>query len=90
MDDSQKLSNSSIENGYLIHLVRDEVEDDFEAVEEFLLGCPHAKTAYVRINTPMAFCKLISSTSIETMDLPIPQAEEKVILEKCNQERRNG
>lgn len=63
--DATKLKNSGIEDSYLVHLVREDVVDDFGAVEEFILR-DGMKTAYVRITSSQAFFKLVNEKKIRT------------------------
>jgi len=57
--------------GYLIHLVREEVSDDFEAVETFLRLVEESgvKTAYVRLTETHGFYKLINGKEIKRVEL---------------------
>ena len=61
--DADKLRNSGILNSYLVHLVRD-VVDNFGHVEDFIIQSPF-KTAYARIEAGRAFYKLVNGTDIQ-------------------------
>lgn len=56
--------------GYLIHLVRPGIQDDFKAVEEFLLAGQEQglKTAYVRLTEEHAYYKLINGKEIKKIE----------------------
>lgn len=66
-DDSTKLINSRITDSYLIHLVRPDVVDNFEAVEQFLLETS-IKTAYARLTNSQAFYKLVNDQNISSKE----------------------
>jgi hypothetical protein len=68
-DDCRKLVNSEIENAYAIHLVREDVTDDFDGVERFLAEASPVKTAYARVTGPVAIYKLTSMTSVREVCL---------------------
>lgn len=63
-NDSSKLLNSQIESGYLIHLVRHGVNDNFQAVEKYILGCKW-NTSYARITKSGGYVKFINDSTIE-------------------------
>jgi len=64
--DLDKLSNSSINFGYVIHLVRQNYSDDFEIVEKLILqAAPKVKTAYARLTGNKAFYKMINDNEIK-------------------------
>lgn len=71
--DADKLKNSGIEDSYLIHLVRKDVVDDFNAVERFLLECG-LKTAYARLTSSQAYYKLIGDCTIRSIDIPLTES----------------
>ena len=66
--DANKLVNSNIEKGYLIHLLRAEKVDEFEPAEEFLLDLErdyaNIKTAYAGVTSTRVAFKLIGDTAI--------------------------
>lgn len=64
-DDAAKLVNSGVSNSYLVHLVRQEFADDFNALERFLLDTP-MKTAYARVTSSKAFFKLVKDNCISS------------------------
>jgi hypothetical protein len=66
---AEKLQHNG--QGYLIHLVREEMQDDFEAVEMFLRLSEEngVKTAYVRLTETHAFYKLINGKEIKRIEL---------------------
>lgn len=66
--DSAKLINSGVRDSYLIHLVRPEVADNFEAVEQFLLETS-IKTAYARLTNSQAFYKLVNDKEIRSVSI---------------------
>lgn len=68
--DAAKLKNSGIEYSYLLHLVRHDVADNFDAVEQFLLECG-LRTGYARLTNAQAFYKLTSDEKIRTVDVPV-------------------
>ena len=70
--DAAKLKNSGIENSYLVHLVRQDVADDFAAVEKFLLNCG-VRIAYARLNSSRAFYKLLNDGEIKSVALPLTE-----------------
>lgn len=61
--DAEKFQNSGIANSYLVHLVRDEMVDNFVELEKFITQSPF-KTAYARIAGDRAFYKLVNDTDI--------------------------
>jgi hypothetical protein len=65
--DVAKLKNSGIGNSYLIHLVRQDCDDDFEAVERFVTAC-EIKTAYARVTSSKAFYKLVNDDHISVTE----------------------
>jgi hypothetical protein len=71
--DAAKLRNSGVENSYLIHLVRQDVSDDFKAVEKFILNCG-LKAAYAHLTSSQAFYKFLSDKEIKNAALPITEA----------------
>lgn len=71
--DADKLKNSGIDDSYLVHLVRQDVADDFDAVERFLLGCG-LKTAYARLTSRTAFYKLTSDEKVRSVDIPFTES----------------
>lgn len=68
---AEKLQHNG--QGYLIHLVREGINDDFEAVEAFLRLSQEngIKTAYVRMAETYAFYKLINGKEIKRIELSI-------------------
>lgn len=66
-EDSKKLLKSGINHTYLVHLVRQDVTDDFDAVEEFIKALKGSKAAYARLTASQAFYKLTNDTEIKTM-----------------------
>lgn len=64
-DDAAKLFNSGIPDSYLIHLVRQEVMDNFEAIQSYILESS-IKIAYARIRGLQADYKLINDDEIKT------------------------
>jgi hypothetical protein len=66
--DANKLINSKIERGYLIHLLRAEKVDAFETAEDFLLDLERdystIKTAYAGVTSTRVAFKLIGDTAI--------------------------
>jgi hypothetical protein len=64
-EDSDKLSNSEISNGYLIHLTRPDYSDDFEAVEEYILSSSW-KIAYARVTNSKSYYKFVNDSEIRT------------------------
>lgn len=64
--DEEKLIASQSRTCFLVHLVRDDVTDNFPAVERFLLESL-CKTAYARIAVGRAFVKLIHDNEIRTI-----------------------
>ena len=66
--DATKIINSKIKYGYLVHLLREEVVDDFNSVEDFLLTLErehnNVKTAYARVTSSHVAYKLIGDTEI--------------------------
>ena len=71
--DVEKLKNSGIEDSYLVHLVRQDVADDFDAVEQFLLGCG-LRTGYARLTSARAFYKLTNDEKIRSVDVPFTES----------------
>jgi hypothetical protein len=76
--DATKIINSKIKYGYLVHLLREEVVDDFNSVEDFLLTLErehnNVKTAYARVTISHVAYKLIGDTQItkfEKKDKPL-------------------
>jgi len=69
--DSKKLLNSSVNCGYLIHLVRHDIADNFDAVEKFLLSRAQKslKAGYARLSGSQAFYKLINDTQIKMKEV---------------------
>lgn len=65
--DAAKLKNSGVTNSYLIHLVRQDFYDDFQAVERFVTTC-EIKTAYTRVTGSQAFYKLVNDDRITVVD----------------------
>ena len=66
-NDLNKLSNSPICFGYVIHLVRQNYSDDFEIVDKLILqAAPKVKTAYARLTGNKAFYKKINDNEIKT------------------------
>jgi hypothetical protein len=66
--DSDKLDNSKVDNGYLIHLVRPEKDTDknnSQTVENFILQCKW-KTAYVRVTESKTHYKFVNDSKIST------------------------
>jgi hypothetical protein len=61
--DQSKLQNSKIRHPYLIHLVREDVSDNFEAVESFVLEHTDI-TAYARIYHGLKRWKLLGDRMI--------------------------
>ena len=70
--DAAKLKNSGIENSYLVHLVRQDVSDDFAAVEKFLFTCG-ISVAYARLTSSRVFYKLVNDSEIKNVALPLPE-----------------
>ena len=65
-NDLNKLSDSSVSFGYVIHLVRHNVSDDFDTVEKLILeGATKVKTAYGRLTGDKAFYKLTNDKEIK-------------------------
>jgi hypothetical protein len=71
--DAAKLKNSAIEDSYLVHLVRQDFIDDFDAVEQFLLGCG-LRTGYARLTSNRAFYKLTRDEKIRSVDVPFTES----------------
>jgi hypothetical protein len=67
--DAAKLTNSGIENSYLVHLVRQDVANNFEKVEEFLLTCG-IRNVYARLSGSRVFYKLLNDREIRNVALP--------------------
>ena len=61
--DIRKLENSGIPDSYILHLVRQDVTDDFPGVERRLLGCGF-RTAYVHHLGTRARFKLVGDDNI--------------------------
>jgi hypothetical protein len=68
--DATKPRNSGIQHSYLVHLVRQDVADDFRAVEQFLLDCG-MRTGYARLTSSQAFYKLVNDDKIQTVEIPL-------------------
>jgi len=69
--DSKKLLESHTNHGYLIHLIRQNFTDDFDAVEQFVLDKSlNLKTAYARLTSSQAFYKLTNGMEIKRMQCP--------------------
>jgi hypothetical protein len=68
-EDSRKLLNSSIGHGYLVHLVRQDVPDNYDAVEAFLLShtLGNLKTGYAKLCGTQAAYKLVNDREIGRM-----------------------
>lgn len=70
--DATKIINSKIKYGYLIHLLREEVADDFNSVEAFLLNLEHMHnnlgTAYARVTSSHVAYKLIGDAKITKIE----------------------
>jgi len=70
--DAEKIINSGIKCGYLVHLLREEVTDDFDSVEELLLKLErehdNLRTAYARVTTSHAAYKLIGDAGITKIE----------------------
>jgi len=65
-NDLNKLSNSPINFGYVIHLVRHNYSDDFEIVEKLILqAAQKVKTAYARLTDNKVFYKMINDNEIK-------------------------
>lgn len=62
--DERELLNSGILHGYLVHLVRQDVTDNFAAIEDVVLES-RLHTAYAHITNSLAFYKLIHHTEIK-------------------------
>ena len=71
--DAAKLKNSGIEDSYLVHLVRQDVTDNFDAVEQFLLECG-LRTGYARLTSNRAFYKLTSNEKIRSVEIPFTES----------------
>jgi len=71
--DAAKLKNSGIEDSYLVHLVRQDVTDNFDAVEQFLLDCG-LRTGYARLTSARAFYKLMSDEKIRSVEIPFTES----------------
>jgi len=66
--DSEKLLESRTNHRYLIHLIRQNFIDDFDAVEQFVLHKSlNLKTAYARLTGSQAFYKLTNNKEIITL-----------------------
>ena len=67
--DAAKIINSKIRYGYLIHLLREEVNGDFDSVEKLLLDLErednNLRTAYARVNSSQVAYKLIGDAKIK-------------------------
>lgn len=70
--DASKIINSKIKCGYLVHLLREGVNDDFDSVEELLLKLEHEhsnlRTAYVRVTGSRVAYKLIGDARITKIE----------------------
>jgi hypothetical protein len=76
--DAEKLLNSDIRPSYLIHLVRQEVADDFSATEAFILeksSQTHIKTAYARLTGATAYFKLIGDQAVQSVAMRVPERD---------------
>jgi hypothetical protein len=66
--DANKIINSNIIQGYLVHLLRDEKVSDLESLEDFLLTAERdhssLKTAYAGVTKALVAYKLIGDTII--------------------------
>ena len=71
--DAAKLKNSGIEDSYLVHLVRQDVTDNFDAVEQFLLGCG-LRAGYARLTSNRAFYKLTNDEKIRSVEVPFTES----------------
>lgn len=63
-DDDAKLTNSGLRRGYLVHLAREGVVDDYDAVERLVLASRH-RTAYARSGYRQTAWKLLGDTAIQ-------------------------
>jgi len=72
-NDAAKLKNSGIPDSYLLHLVRQDVFDDFERVEQFLMGCG-VKTGYARLTSSRAYYKLVNEAKIRAVEIPLAES----------------
>jgi len=68
-NDAIKLNNSGIPDSYLVHLVRQDVVDNFQTVEQFILDCG-VRTGYARLTSSHAFYKLVNDNKITTIEIP--------------------
>ena len=66
--DAAKLKNSGIQNSFLVHLVRQDLTDDFDAVERFVLNSG-ISTAYARLTSSHAFYKLVNDDKIRVIEI---------------------
>ncbi len=66
--DATKLKNSGIQDSYLVHLVRQDVSDNFDAVEQFLSSCG-TKIGYARLSSSRAFYKLINEVAVQAVEI---------------------
>lgn len=66
--DETKLIASECRKCFLVHLVREDITDNFSSVEEFLIHSS-CKTAYARIAGKGAFVKLVNDTEVRTIHL---------------------
>jgi hypothetical protein len=66
--DAAKLKNSGVPHSYLIHLVRQDFSDDFDAVDRFVLECD-IKTAYARLTSSRAFYKLVNDDQVRSIEI---------------------
>ncbi len=69
LPDAAKLRNSDVPYSYLIHLVRQDFYDDFDATDKFVLGCD-IKTAYARLTSSRAFYKLVNDDWMRSIEIP--------------------
>ena len=72
-NDAVKLNNSGIPDSYLLHLVRQDVVDNFEAVEQFILDCG-VRTGYARLTSSHASYKLVNDNVIARIEIPLANA----------------
>lgn len=65
-NDLEKLSESRINFGYIIHLLRQNFSDDYDAVERLILkNNTNVKTAYARLTSYDVFYKLTNDSEIK-------------------------
>lgn len=65
LDDETKLLASESRTCFLVHLVREGVIDNFEAIERLLFQTS-CRTAYARITSERAFVKLVDDVEVRT------------------------